>query len=117
MLEEISEKFSKITKDVTDSMQQQVDLIKMKSNIKKEEAAIENAYKEIGKLFINQNVSAVPEEYVKYIDALREAKDKITQYTDKIVQIRRIQLCVECNQKIKNSMQFCPYCGAKISIK
>ena len=115
MFEEISEKLSEITKEVTDSTQQQIDVMKMRSSIKKEEAAIENAYKELGKIFFKQNVSVMPEEYVEYIDAVREAKVKITECKEKIVQMRGMQLCVECNQEIKNSMNFCPNCGAKIS--
>ena len=115
MFEEISEKLSGITKDVTDSTQQQLDIMKMKSSIKKEEAAMENAYKEIGKIFFKQNVSAISEEYVEYVDAVREAKTKISECKEKIVHMKGMKFCKECDQKIKESMNFCPNCGAKIS--
>lgn len=115
MFDEISEKLSKITKDVTDSTQQQLDVMKMKSYIKREEAVMENAYKEIGKLYFNQNVSLMPGEYEEYVNAVREAKAKISESKEKIVQMRGMQFCVECDQKIKNGMHFCPNCGAKIS--
>lgn len=115
MFEEISEKLSKITKDVTDSTQQQLDVMKMKSYIKKEEAVMENAYRKIGKLYFNQNASAMPGEYVEYVDAVSEAKAKISECKKKIVQMKGMQFCKECDQKIKDSMNFCPNCGAKIS--
>ena len=116
MFEEISEKLSKITKDVASSTQQQLDVMKMKSYIKRKEVAMENAYKEMGKLYYNQNASEMPEECVKYVNAVREAKAKISEYKKKIVQMKGMQFCKECDQKIKENMNFCPNCGAKIAV-
>lgn len=115
MIEEISEKLSKITKDVADSTQQQVDLIKMKSSIKKAEGAMENAYKEIGKLLFERNASEIPGEYAEYVDAVREAKVEIEECKKKIVHMKGIQSCKECGHKVKDNMNFCPSCGAKIT--
>lgn len=115
MIEEISEKLSKITKDVADSTQQQVDVLKMKSRIKKAEAEMENAYKETGKIFFEQTASEITEEYVQYIDAVRRAKVEISECKEKIFQIKGLQFCKECSGKIKGNMSFCPNCGAKIT--
>lgn len=114
MLEEISRKLIKITKDVVDSTQQQVDVMKMKSSMKKAEAAMENAYKEIGKLFFEKNASEVPGEYAEYVDTVREAMAEMSECKEKIVHINGMQFCKECDQRIKDSMNFCPNCGAKI---
>lgn len=114
MIEEISERLNKITKDVADSTQQQVDLMKMKSSIKKAEAATENAYKEIGKLLFKKNASEIPGEFVEYVDAVIEAKLEISECKKKIAHIKGMQFCKECGQKIKDNMNFCSNCGAKI---
>jgi len=115
MFEKISGKLSKITKNVTDSTQQQLDVMKINLYIKREEAIIESAYKEIGKLYFNQNAPEKQEEYVEYIDTVREAKTKISEWKEKIAHMKGILFCNTCNQKIKGNMYFCPNCGTKIS--
>ena len=114
MIEEISKKLSKITKNVADSTQQQVDVLKMKSSIKRAEAAMENAYKEMGKIFFARTTSEIPEEYAEYVYAVREAKAEISECKEKIVQIRGIEFCKECGCKLKDNMNFCPSCGVRM---
>ena len=115
MIEKISEKLSKITKDVADSTHQQVEVMKMKSSIKKSETAIENAYKEIGKLFLDKAVSEIPEEYTEYMDDVRKAKAEISEWKEKIDHMKGMKFCKECGHKIKDNMNFCPSCGTKIT--
>lgn len=115
MIEEINEKLIKITKDVADNTQQQVDLMKMKSSIKKAETAMEIAYLEIGKLFFERNTLEIPEVYAKYVDAVRAAKLEILKCKKKIVHIKGLQFCKRCDHKIKDNMIFCPICGVKLS--
>lgn len=114
MMEEFNEKFNKIKKGVADSTQQQVELMKMKSTIRKAEATMDNAYKEIGKLFFEQAISEISGEYMEYINVIRRAKTEILECEKKIAHISGIQYCRECSQKIKDTMKFCPNCGAKV---
>jgi hypothetical protein len=115
MFEEISEKFLKIIKDIADSTQQQLDVRKMKSYMKKEEATMENAYKEIGKLFYKQKALEMPEEYEEYVNAVSEAKARIFECKGKIDSMKGTLFCKVCDHKTKEGMNFCPNCGAKIS--
>ena len=89
------------------------ELAKVKYNLMREKAKLEDAYKEMGELYYNQMKNS---EYDDKIIAL--AYDKIEK---SIVEIERLntqanvinntKVCKKCGEKLTKEMLFCPKCG------
>lgn len=108
---------SKIT-DTTDKVAQKtkdaVELTKLKSQISTEENRIQAAFLEIGKKFFEQNASEVSEEFVESFNIINEAKAKIEEITNAIMDIKGTYNCPNCGTEVATSAAFCANCGSKL---
>ena len=108
---------SKIT-DTTDKVAQKtkdaVELGKLKSQISAEEGRIQAAFLEIGKKFFEKNAGEVGEEFVEDFNIINEAKAKIAEFTNLIMDIKGTYNCPNCGKEVATTAAFCANCGSKL---
>jgi len=108
---------SKIT-DTTDKVAQKtkdaVELGKLKSQISAEEGRIQAAFLEIGKKFFEKNAGEVGEEFVEDFNIINEAKAKIAEFTNLIMDIKGTYNCPNCGTEVATTAAFCANCGSKL---
>jgi ribosomal protein L40E len=117
--------FDNLTRRVSDTAKaaakkssELVEVTKLNMNIGSEEDKIEKLYGKIGKM-IYERYGA--EEEVD--DELRELCDKISAHMagigdmrEKILELKKVKKCPNCNAEIEIAMAFCPRCGTKQEI-
>lgn len=108
---------SKIT-DTTDKVAQKtkdvVELGKFKSQISAEENRIQTAFLEIGKKFFEKNAGEVGEEFVEDFNIINEARAKIAELSNMIMDIKGTYNCPNCGTEVATDAAFCANCGSKL---
>ncbi len=90
-------------------------IAKMKYNLMREKSNLEEAYKNLGKLYYTQMKEGEVDEHsisVAY-DKIEKSIVEIERIEEAINVIKNNKLCVSCQEKIEKDMMFCPKCGAK----
>ncbi len=91
------------------------EMAKLKYNLMREKSNLEEAYKNLGKVYYTQMKDGDLDEHklsVAY-DKIEKAKAEIEKIEEAINIAKNIKLCHECKAKIEKEMLFCPKCGAK----
>lgn len=104
-----SEKVAQKTKDA-------VELTKLKSQISTEENRIQAAFLEIGKKFFEKNAGEVSEEFVESFNIINEAKAKIAEISNTIMDIKGTYNCPNCGTEVATTAAFCANCGSKLEV-
>ncbi len=113
MLNEFTEKVSKITNKITNKAHDTFDVAKLQSAINKAKQEIEENYKEIGKIYFEKFALEENELFTEQIAKINENNSKIVTLQEQINQLKGAKMCDGCGKELKQDMSFCPYCGNK----
>lgn len=114
MLNEITEKVTKITSSITSKAQETIDLAKLQSAIQKANQDSEENYKEIGKIYYENFALEENELFMEQIAKIKENNAKVVSLQEQIHQLKGTKVCDDCGKEVKHNMSFCPYCGNKL---
>ncbi|MEE0264382.1 MAG: zinc ribbon domain-containing protein [Acutalibacteraceae bacterium] len=93
------------TKDVAE-------VAKINSMINDEENNINNAYNQIGKLYVTLHKDDCEEDFKAMVDAISESERKIADYQNQIKTIKGVVRCAKCGGEVSLSSAFCNSCGS-----
>ena len=88
--------------------------LKIKGKISDLKEKIEDLYIEIGKTVyteLKDGKTVAEEEILKKCDEISQTHDEISKLKDRILDIKKMRTCVQCNAKINKNDLFCPKCG------
>lgn len=88
------------------------EIAKFKSMIFDEEAKIDKAYLEIGKLYVEKHAEDGDEEFAELIASIAEAKENLKSYQHQIEDIKGVAHCPKCGAEVPLGDAFCGSCGA-----
>ncbi|MBQ3061125.1 MAG: zinc ribbon domain-containing protein [Lachnospiraceae bacterium] len=95
---------SQKAKDVTEMQ-------KLKSAVSTEEKKITEYYNAIGKKFFEANVDNAPDEYVNFINNIKESMALIEDYKKQMAALKKTVTCPGCGNEVDKTSAFCNKCG------
>lgn len=113
-LEGLGKKISSASQEAIAKTKDFADITKLKSNIADEERRINAAYAEIGKAYVETHAEDYEESFAEQIAAIREAKTKIVELEQQIVDIKGVVICPKCGAEVPKDAAFCATCGSAI---
>lgn len=107
-----SQKASKTAAKTMQKAKELSEIAKFKSMIFDEEAKIDKAYLEIGKLYVEKHAEDGAEEFAELIASIAEAKENLKSYQHQIEDIKGVVRCPKCGAEVSLDDAFCASCGA-----
>lgn len=117
--------FKDITKKVSNSAKvaarksgNLVEVTKLGLNINTEEEKIKKAYAEIGEIIykLYEGGKTTDSEYMEICKKIVSYKENIQDMRDKILFLKDIKICPQCNGELECKYAYCNMCGAKQEI-
>ena len=107
----LSQKASENTAKAMQKAKEMSDIAKLNAMISEEETKINNAYYQIGKLYVAMHSQDHEEEFVGMIATLAEAEEKVKSYRQQIQDIKGVVRCPQCGAEVQSGAAFCSSCG------
>ncbi len=89
------------------------ELAKVKYNLMREKAKLEDAYKEMGELYYNQmkNSEYDDKKIALAYDKIEKSITEIERLNTQTNVINNTKVCQKCGEKLTKEMLYCPKCG------
>ena len=87
---------------------------RINSQISANEEQINNAYFQIGKLFVSIYGRNCSSEFSGLISTIAELENQNEELKKKIQKIRRVQHCTNCGAEVPEGVAFCSVCGNRM---
>lgn len=91
------------------------ELAKVKYNLMREKAKLEDAYKELGEIYYKQikNGDTDEKKTAFAYDKIEKSIIEIERLNTEVNVINNTKLCGKCGEKLTKEMAYCPKCGEK----
>lgn len=111
----LGKKFGEAAQAAAKKSSDLVEITKLNMAISAEEDKIEKTYAKIGKeVFAKYNSKdEVDPSLTALCEEIKTYQDTILDLKAKLMDLKNIKLCVECQAELDKNIQFCPKCGAK----
>ena len=95
------------------------ELAKVKYNLMKEKAKLEDAYKEMGELYYNQmkNSEYDDKKIALAYDKIEKSISEIERLNTQTNVINNTKVCPKCGEKLTKEMSYCPKCGEELKVE
>lgn len=95
------------------------ELAKVKYNLMKEKAKLEDAYKEMGELYYNQmkNSEYDDKKIALAYDKIEKSISEIERLNAQTNVINNTKVCQKCGEKLTKEMSYCPKCGEELKVE
>ena len=95
------------------------ELAKVKYNLMKEKAKLEDAYKEMGELYYNQmkNSEYDDKKIALAYDKIEKSISGIERLNTQTNVINNTKVCPKCGEKLTKEMSYCPKCGEELKVE
>jgi len=106
----------KITQAGTDAMhktKELADVARINGLISDEEKRINNAYYQIGKVYVSLHADNCEPDFSALVEAIKASEAKVADYKQQVQIIRGVKRCSNCGAEIASNVAFCNSCGAK----
>lgn len=110
--DDISRKINGMTSSAAQKTREMSEISRLNSVMNEEEANINNAYFQIGRLYCANHSEDYEESFGSFINAVKESEKKIADIKAQIRDIKGILTCTSCGQDIPNNVAFCSFCGS-----
>lgn len=91
------------------------EIARLNSSIAEEERNIDSLYQEMGRMYeVRFGIERPDPDFAEVLDRIKEAKEKIKGYEQKIKVVKGIGQCPHCGADVPSTSAFCPSCGQKI---
>lgn len=95
------------------------ELAKVKYNLMKEKAKLEDAYREMGELYYNQmkNSEYDDKKIALAYDKIEKSISEIERLNAQTNVINNTKVCPKCGEKLTKEMSYCPKCGEELKVE
>ena len=112
----LGQKASETTAKAMQKAKEMSDLAKLNSMISEEEKKINNAYHQIGEVYVSLHKFNHEEEFHDLIGTIQESEQKIESYKEQIQEVKGVVKCPRCGAELQKGVAFCSSCGAPMPI-
>lgn len=115
IIDNITDKVTKTAKAAAKKSGNLVEITKLCVNVSLEEEKIAKAYEEIGKILYKRYLSneEVLDDAKEQCEKIKLLNQNIKDMKDKILELKNVKLCSQCNEEIEFEFAYCAKCGAK----
>lgn len=113
-LDVLGKKITQTGQDVVQKTKDTAEVIKYNSMISEEEHRITELYTQIGKTYVDLHADSCEIAFADMITAIKDAKAKIAEYREHIIQVKGVFTCPNCGEELQLGAAFCCACGSKI---
>lgn len=112
--DELSVKFTKTAKDLSERAEQIYETQKLRNKIASEERIIEKIKADIGNILYKRYTggTALDEDLAVLCQRIDEHMDQIEKHKSDLADMRGKKICPSCKEAIIKDAVFCPNCGA-----
>lgn len=110
--DKLGKKASEATAKAIQKAQELSETTKLNSLISDEEKKVNNAYYQIGKLYVSLHSGDGDEAFAGMIAGIFEAEQRISAYRAQLQDIKGVQRCEKCGAEVTRGVAFCSACGA-----
>lgn len=112
--DDLGKKISKASQSVMDKGKELADITKINLAISDEEKKLDEAYKKLGKLFVEKIGDRAEGDFAELVSEAKAAVSKIDELRQQIKDIKGIAICAKCGAEVQADAVFCNACGAKL---
>lgn len=115
-LEDLGKRLGETAESVTNKVGEEMEIQKLKSQIRTLERENDNDLAELGLAIYDQFKSGteVGEEAEGLCEAIQSREESIAECLQKISDVRGDSQCDECGKTVGKGMAYCPFCGHKM---
>ena len=110
--DDLSKKINDATSNAAQKNRDNGEISRLRAAVAEEEAKVNNAYIQIGKLYYTNNSDSIEECYQVFADIVKESEKKIADMNTQMRAIRGVVVCTQCGNELPNNVAFCSFCGA-----
>ncbi|SHJ82220.1 zinc-ribbon domain-containing protein [Hathewaya proteolytica DSM 3090] len=94
-----------------------IEISKLNSCISEENEEIEKLYTAIGKQIYSKldRILCADPEILNLCNEIKDRQLSISMMKEKILELKNIVICSNCNTRLKDNISFCPFCGTKLT--
>lgn len=111
LLDDVGRAITDKSNDALGKAKERADISKFNSLIGSEQAAINNNYFQVGKLYSQLHADDCEDCFKVYIEAISQSQIKIAEYEKNIKSLKGIADCPNCGAEVPFSAAFCNVCG------
>lgn len=108
----LGKRASEATAKAIQKAQELSETTKLNSLISDEEKKVNNAYYQIGKLYVSLYSGDGDEAFAGMIAGIFEAEQRISAYRAQLQDKKGVQRCEKCGAEVARGVAFCSACGA-----
>lgn len=112
--DEIGKKLSHTGQMAVQKTKEMADVAKLNSSISDEEKKINNAYYQIGQLYVDLHSEDFEPNFEVLITQLKESQNNVENLKKQIQDIKGVKRCTTCGAEIPNNATFCSSCGTAV---
>ena len=113
--DEIGKKLSQTGQMAVQKTREMADVAKLNSNISDEEKKINNAYYQIGQMYVDLHNDDFEPDFEVLITQLKESQNNVENLKKQIQDIKGVKRCTTCGAEIPNNSTFCSSCGSAVT--
>lgn len=115
--DEICKKVSTAASYTAKETEKLTGLAKVKYNLMREKAKLEDSYKNLGEIYYKQmKESDIDEKKIALAyDKIEKSLVEIERLQTEINVLNNIKVCDKCGEKLNKEMVYCPKCGTKLN--
>lgn len=113
--DELSKKINGVTATAAQKTKEMSEVSRLNTAMNEEEAKINNAYLQIGRLYCEKHTEDYEEGFEALVNAVNESEKRINDIKAQIREVKGISTCTKCGQDIHRGVAFCSFCGTPAS--
>lgn len=102
---------SQATAKAVQKAQELSETTRLNTLISDEEKKIDNAYSQIGKLYVSLHRANPEEAFAGLVSSIAASEETIRRSRERIQDLRGVQRCTQCGAEIPIGVAFCSSCG------
>ncbi|MDR1028663.1 MAG: zinc ribbon domain-containing protein [Clostridiales Family XIII bacterium] len=114
IFDDVGKKITTTGNSALQKTKEMAETMKINSRISSEQAGIDSAYREIGRIYFEKFGDNPDGSMEQYISSIRRANENIQAYRQNLIDIKGSVQCPSCGAEVDNRSKFCNVCGAEI---
>ncbi len=115
-LDNLGKTLSDTAEAVSKKTKEEVEVQKIKSQVRGMERAKERDFQDMGKMIYDKfkNGDVIDTVFVELCEAIQGREEAIEEANKKIADLKGLDVCPNCKEHVDADVVYCPKCGAKI---
>lgn len=110
----VSKKLTEVSQTAVQKTKNMADVAKLNAQVSDEEKKINEAYLQIGKMYVANHAEDFADEFKPYFELIHASEAKIEASQKELKELRGVEKCSCCGAEVESGSLFCSACGAEM---